>query len=190
MHVSVPIPLSVAALIAVGWLIWAIPFFLIRRGAGGATTVDRRARWGIVLEGVGFFLVWQPLWRIAMPGPGRFAGAVLAFAAAITLSWSSARRLGKQWRYDAGLRADHELIRSGAYAIVRHPIYTSMFCLLIATGLLLTTWVLLLAAMVFFVIGTEIRVRIEDRLLASRFGGEFDAYRRRVPAYIPFLRMG
>jgi protein-S-isoprenylcysteine O-methyltransferase Ste14 len=43
-------------------------------------------------------------------------------------------------------------------------------------------------AVVFIVAGTEVRVRIEDRLLASRFGAELESYRARVPAYIPFLR--
>ena len=39
-----------------------------------------------------------------------------------------------------------------------------------------------------FLAGTEIRVRVEDRLLAERFGEEFRRYRQRTPAYIPFLR--
>jgi protein-S-isoprenylcysteine O-methyltransferase Ste14 len=42
--------------------------------------------------------------------------------------------------------------------------------------------------MLLFAIGTEIRVRIEDRLLASRFGDQFLDYQRRVSAYIPFIR--
>jgi len=42
--------------------------------------------------------------------------------------------------------------------------------------------------MLVLIIGTEIRVRIEDRLLASRFGERFQDYQRSVPAYIPFLR--
>ena len=39
--------------------------------------------------------------------------------------------LGRQWRIDAGLNSDHELVQSGPYRIVRHPIYTSMLCLLL-----------------------------------------------------------
>jgi protein-S-isoprenylcysteine O-methyltransferase Ste14 len=63
-----------------------------------------------------------------------------------------------------------------------------MFAMLLGTGLLLTRLVFLALAVAFFVTGTEVRVRIEDRLLASRFGETFAEYRRRVPAYIPFLR--
>jgi protein-S-isoprenylcysteine O-methyltransferase Ste14 len=62
-----------------------------------------------------------------------------------------------------------------------------MLCMLIGTGLLLTRGPLLAIAIVFFIAGTEVRVRIEDRLLAERFGPAFDEYRRRVHAYVPLL---
>jgi protein-S-isoprenylcysteine O-methyltransferase Ste14 len=61
--------------------------------------------------------------------------------------------------------------------------------MLLGTGLLLATpLLLLLPSILLMAIGTEIRVRIEDKLLASQFGDEFLDYQRRVPAYIPFLK--
>ena len=63
-----------------------------------------------------------------------------------------------------------------------------MLSLLLGTGFLITPWPLVLAAVAVFVIGTEIRVRIEDGLLASRFGDEFRDYQRSVAAYIPLVR--
>ncbi|MGH9410365.1 MAG: methyltransferase family protein [Vicinamibacterales bacterium] len=180
-------PVSVAVLLAAGWCAWWIPFFLVKRGPS-AQTIDRRARWGIVLEAVGFAFVWaRPLWVAGHPA-WRVVGGAMAFALGALLSWTSARTLGRQWRFDAGLNADHRLVRSGAYRFVRHPIYTSMLCMLVGTGLLLTRLALLPVGIAFFLAGTEIRVRIEDRLLASRFGADFEAYRRGVPAYLPFLR--
>jgi protein-S-isoprenylcysteine O-methyltransferase Ste14 len=77
---------------------------------------------------------------------------------------------------------------SGPYRVVRHPIYTSMLCLLFGTGFMVTPLWLLLPAVIVFVVGTEIRIRIEDQLLASRFAERFREYQRSVPAYIPFLR--
>jgi protein-S-isoprenylcysteine O-methyltransferase Ste14 len=182
-------PVYVFGILIGGWLVWMIPFFLIRRGGGPrqAQKIDRRARWGILLEAAGYSLVWQmalwtrspSLWRVAL-------GAIFMTLAAV-LSWTSARTLGKQWRFDAGLNADHQLVQSGAYRFVRHPIYTSMLCMLLGTGFLFSRLWLLAAGTALFMIGTEIRVRIEDDLLASRFGEEFQAYKRRVAAYIPFL---
>jgi protein-S-isoprenylcysteine O-methyltransferase Ste14 len=63
-----------------------------------------------------------------------------------------------------------------------------MLCVLLATGFVVTPPPLFLLAIVVFVFGTEIRVRIEDKLLASQFGDTFEQYRRNVPAYIPFLK--
>jgi len=71
---------------------------------------------------------------------------------------------------------------------VRHPVYASMLGMLLATGFAWSSWPQLLAALVIFLVGTEIRVRAEDGLLAGRFGESFTAYRSRVRAYIPFLR--
>ena len=63
-----------------------------------------------------------------------------------------------------------------------------MLCILLGTGVLLTSLPLFLTSIVLFTVGTEIRVRVEDALLASRFGDQFRDYRRSVAAYIPFIR--
>lgn len=63
-----------------------------------------------------------------------------------------------------------------------------MLGMLLATGFAKTWWPLLVAGVVFFLIGTEIRVRAEERLLDERFGDEFKRYKATTAAYIPFLR--
>ena len=182
------------AVLGIGWFLWAVPFLLIRlkRNKSTPQQIDRRARWGIVLQGVAFFLVWYgPIGTHTSAGRGgawRIPLAVIFFVLADVLSWTSFRALGRQWRFDAGLNADHELVRSGMYKIIRHPIYLSMIALMLGTGFLRSSLPVLAVASVLSVIGTEIRVRVEDRLLASRFGEQFTAYQKRVPAYIPFVR--
>src|SRR5258706_6458491 len=106
--------------------------------------------------------------------------------ACVALAWSAARRLGKQWRFQAALSEDHELVQSGPYRIIRHPSYASMLGMLLATGLVWTWWPMFAGALVAFLIGTEIRVRAEERLLAERFRDSFTEYRSQVRAYIPF----
>ena len=175
-------------LVAAAWIIWMLPFALSRRSQPRAQQLDRRARWGIALVAISFAVLWQyqfwetslPIWRLTL--------GIILFILADVLSWTATRVLGKQWRVDAGLNAEHELVTQGPYRLVRHPIYTSVLCVLWATGFILLPLPLLLLATVPAVIGTEIRVRIEDGLLASRFGARFDDYRRNVAAYIPFVR--
>jgi protein-S-isoprenylcysteine O-methyltransferase Ste14 len=180
-------PLPLFALLAAGWTAWMIPFFLTH-GGGRAQTVDRRARWGIVIQGIGFAILWMNSHWVRSPSTPRIAASVTGLALGGVLSWTSARTLGRQWRFDAGLNPDHQLVQSGAYRVVRHPIYASMLCMLLGTGFLITPLPMLLLALCFFLVGLEIRVRIEDALLASRFGEAFRDYQRRVPAYLPFIR--
>jgi protein-S-isoprenylcysteine O-methyltransferase Ste14 len=63
-----------------------------------------------------------------------------------------------------------------------------MFGFLISTGILVAGWGPTLPASVVYFAGTEIRVRAEERLLEGRFGAQFDEYRSRVKAYLPFVR--
>jgi protein-S-isoprenylcysteine O-methyltransferase Ste14 len=181
-------PAYAYGILAAGWLIWLTPFLRARKTEQPAKQVDRRARWGIVLVGISYCLLWQGRFWERSPRPWQTALSVLFFALASLLSWTGARALGRQWRIDAGLSDDHQLITSGPYGFVRHPIYTSLLCVLLATGFLVTPLWLFLPAFLLFIIGTEIRVRIEDHLLASQFGDRFLEYQRRVPAYIPFLK--
>jgi protein-S-isoprenylcysteine O-methyltransferase Ste14 len=182
-------PIYVYIILVLAWFGWFSPFLLRRQSSGKPQQVNVRARWGITLEFVAFALLWQGRFWEREPQLWRLVIAILLLAAACLLSWTAVGALGRHWRMDAGLNADHQLVRSGPYAVVRHPIYTSMLCVLLGTGLIITPWVLFVAALIVFVAGTEIRVRTEDALLASRFGEEFTNYRRSVPAYIPWLRL-
>ncbi len=103
------------------------------------------------------------------------------------LSASAVRTLGKQWTYVARTIEGHELITQGPYQLVRNPIYLAMFGMMMAMGLSLTIWPVLLAAMVIFLIGTFVRIRSEEKLLRATFGAQFEEYARRVPAFLPGL---
>ena len=169
-------PLYAYVVILGGTAMWFTPFLLTRFNFKGAQTVDRRARWGIFLEFVAFTLLWQGSFWSRSPEDWQVAISALFMVLANLLSWSGARALGEQLRVDAAVGADHELIRSGPYRIVRHPIYASMLCLLFGIGVITVPLWLMKVALVLCINGTEIRVRVEDGLLASRFGEDFSKY--------------
>ena len=174
-------------IISVGVMVWFYPFVPAHRGTTSARVVNSRSRWGVLLQFLAFTLLWQgKFWERSLP-VWRAAVCVLLFALAAFLSWISSRALAGQLRVDAALGADHRLVRSGPYALVRNPIYTSMLLVLCAVAVVIARWKVFVAALLLFAVGTEIRVRIEERLLASHFGEEFQAYKRTVPAYLPFL---
>jgi protein-S-isoprenylcysteine O-methyltransferase Ste14 len=116
--------------------------------------------------------------------------------AAILLSLVSAwfavqaiRELGKQWSLQARVLEDHQLVTSGVYGMVRHPIYTAMLGMLIATGLVIGQLMPLGIGLVIFLGGTLIRIRLEERLLKAAFGKQFESWSEKVPALIPKLRL-
>jgi protein-S-isoprenylcysteine O-methyltransferase Ste14 len=173
------------------WILWSFAFLGPRKKAAGQQTVVTapKAKWGILLQMLGFGLVW------AYVRPAGFQKSVVSLAASmilapasVVLAWLAARQLGKQWRFQAALIQDHELVQTGPYGLVRHPIYASMLGMFLATGFGWTWWPMFTAGAVAYLAGTEIRVRAEDRLLEGHFKEAFTAYRSRVRAYIPGLR--
>lgn len=175
-------------ILAAGWIVWFLPFPHKRWNQGTPQRRDNRSRWGLLVQVVAYALIWQGAFWTRHPSSVRVALSVVFFVFAALLSWTATNALGRHLRFDAAVTADHELIRTGPYAIVRHPIYASMLAVLLGTGFMIAAPVRFLPALLIFLIGTEIRVRTEDNLLASHFGERFQAYRQEVPAYIPLVR--
>jgi protein-S-isoprenylcysteine O-methyltransferase Ste14 len=186
------------ALVLGGWLVVALVFVLRRRP--GATTEKRRdprSILGIVLQGAGFAIAWS--WRRGIgapfvPGSGS-AGVPLVtlliaglVAAGCWLLIGAVRVLGKQWSLAARVLEGHELITAGPFRLVRHPIYTGMMAMMLATGLAIGTWQGLIAASLLYVLGTTVRISSEERLMRAQFGRAYEEYASRVPALFPLLR--
>ncbi len=173
--------------------LFVIKAWTIRRQRDAEPTPDSGmktaplARLGIFLQGVGFFFSSLPGPRVERPHPPAVA-AIFLGPASVFLAYVAIKHLGKQWRIKAAVTDRHELVTSGPYRIVRHPIYASMFGLLLSNSFVNAGWISILAAIVIFIVGTEIRIHAEEGLLRAKFGDEFEAYRRRVAAYIPFVR--
>ncbi len=172
------------------WVLWLYPF-MRKRFTGPKRQSNVRAHrgdWGLALESAGIFCAWFWWPHTPVPGLARILASMLLAPVATVAGWLAVRRLGKQLRILAGLYPDHELIRTGPYAVVRHPVYTSLFLMMLATGLLFARWPMLLLGIALYIAGTEIRIHAEEGLLRARFGREFEEYQSKVPAYLPFVR--
>jgi protein-S-isoprenylcysteine O-methyltransferase Ste14 len=182
------VPAYAYLFLAAAWLLWFIPFPLNGWDSRPARRKDARARWGLLLQIVAYALLFATRFWLISPDNWRLGLSAVFFALAILLSSTAVRALGRHLRFDAALGPNHQLVSYGPYRILRHPIYSSMLCMLLGTGFLITPAPLLLVATFVFVVGTEVRVRIEDGLLESWFRDEFRRYRQSVSAYIPFVR--
>src|SRR4029453_11803615 len=94
--------------------------------------------------------------------------------------------LGRNWSGTVTIKQGHELITSGPYALVRHPIYTGLLLALLGSALALGDWrgflVLALAAGPFW-----LKLRLEERWMRRQFGDAYLEYARRVAALVPFV---
>lgn len=113
-------------------------------------------------------------------------GALLAVAGVAWAIWARLM-LGLNW---SGLvmqvKERHELVQTGPYAIVRHPIYTGILAAVLGTALTLgklASYLAVAAALVALLT----RVEIEERMMAAEFGEAHAAYRRRTRKLIPFV---
>jgi protein-S-isoprenylcysteine O-methyltransferase Ste14 len=112
-------------------------------------------------------------------------GVALMIAGASFAVWARFT-IGTNWSGDVTLKADHELIQRGPYALARHPIYTGLFTMLLGTALAFgqyETAVIFVVAVIVF----TIKMRAEERLMSEAFPDQYPEYRRRVKAIIPFL---
>ena len=191
-------PTLAFGVVMTSWFVFAGVFLVFLGKKPPSAPDSKRERTsiiGIALQGLGYAVVWSVHRQPFTPFVplGRFfeiASAVLTMALAIGSVWFvsiAVRTLGKQWSLAARVLEGHKLITSGPYSVVRNPIYTGMFGMLLATGLAICHWVGLLTAVIVFAIGTAVRVHSEEKLLRGAFGEEFEAYARKVPAVVPFL---
>ena len=189
-------------MVPVGWLqFWlfcglAILFFasliraMTKRTAESGSRREGKSRIGIILQSISFLFAGLSGARPSLPllSPAALAGALavlLLMGGALYLFAASSSALGKNWSFEARMRTDHQLIRNGPYARVRHPIYLGMLLFLLGLAVAFGHWLQLVVAVPLFLVGTSIRTRLEDRLLEGQFGKDFEDYARSTPALIP-----
>ena len=154
---------------------------------------DPRSITGVVLQGISFALVWaihRPYFTPLISGNQiveQLLGliAIVIAIGSVLFTTRAVKALGKVWSVTARVVEGHKLATHGPYAWVRHPIYTAMLGMLIATSLALTYLLVLIIAIALFMVGTIIRVRSEEKLLRETFGAAFDEYANRVAVIVP-----
>jgi protein-S-isoprenylcysteine O-methyltransferase len=129
----------------------------------------------------------------AVPGasldgiPGvRIAGIVL-FAAGLALRWYSIMHLGRFFTVNVAIAADHRLIDTGPYRLVRHPSYTGALAAFAGLGLCLANWVSLAVILLPVTLVFLRRIRVEEAALAEALGDSYRNYMRRTKRLIPAI---
>ena len=177
------------------WIAWVL-FWLVM--AIGAKRTQRReplgARLAYLLTAViGVLLIawhglpWAPLMNLRLwprSALTYWSGLALLVAGLAFAAWARVH-LGRNWSGTVTIKEDHELIRSGPYAYVRHPIYTGILTAVIGTAVCSAT---LRTALGLAIITAALIVksRTEERFMRKAFPGQYEKYCEEVPALIPF----
>ena len=182
-------PLWISGLLWIGFVVY---WSAAARGAAPAASAESAAsrqlhslllNAAIVLG----FLRFAPLDRRWLPERPWLAPAGLSLQlSGVALAVWARRHLGRNWSGAVQTKVDHQLVRSGPYRRVRHPIYTGMLAMIAGTALVSGEWHGLLA--VALMAGAYARkIPMEEQRMRETFGAEWDAWRRHSWALIPGL---
>ena len=178
------------------WLAWLIYW---RISAYGVKAVQRRESPAsraahIVPLVIGSVLLWMR----DIPGGGilfeRFlprsyaaywTGTALVVLGLAFSVWAR-MHLGRNWSGTVTVKQEHELVRGGPYARVRHPIYTGLLLAFIGTAIARGEWRGVLAVLIV-IAALWRKLRLEERWMSETFGDQYRDYRKHTAALIPFL---
>lgn len=167
-----------------------IVFWIYWLAAASRSKESVRSGWRTQLAGVttvGVFLIAGVLrgGSLAVHSVILATAGALLFACGITLAVWARLHLGRDWGMPMTQRAEPELVTSGPYRSVRHPIYSGLLAAMLGTALvnsLLGLIVVVLLVPYFYYCG-----RVEERNLATTFPQAYPEYRSRTKMLIPFL---
>jgi protein-S-isoprenylcysteine O-methyltransferase Ste14 len=175
----------------VGWVLFSVYWEVAAKGAAAAASSESKA-----LRGLHVFLANVALLLVIVPidGLGRLlpvsalimmAGLAVEAMGLVLAIWAR-RHLGRNWSGEITIKVDHQLIRSGPYGLLRHPIYSGLLAMYVGTALVTGEWLAIigLAAAAF---AYWRKIRLEEANLNVAFGAHYHAYRRETWALVPWL---
>ena len=186
-------PPALLLVFAIAWaglgLFWAAP----AKGPQSAEFKWYRPIRLLLLAGVFALLFWKAtavgvLGRRFVPDSPAvgIAGFIAALCGMGIASWSRIA-LGRYWSDKVILQTEHRLIRSGPYACMRHPLYSGILLGVLGTAMVVGEWRGLLAFCVLLA-NYAVKARREERILAERFGKDFETHLECTGFLLPRLR--
>jgi len=112
-------------------------------------------------------------------------GAAVMVAGLLFAVWAR-EHLGRNWSRSVTIKQDHELITSGPYAVVRHPIYTGILAGFLGTAIAISEVRGFIVLVLIFLI-LWAKLRMEEQWMRSEFGGTYASYAHRTAALVPYL---
>jgi protein-S-isoprenylcysteine O-methyltransferase Ste14 len=158
------------------------------RRARGPSLAERGglAKWLPAFVWVPYLVIWlRPGPEVTLPLPV-VVGLAVSLAGIAFAIWAAAT-LGRHFDVEVQVHRGHEVVRSGPYGIVRHPIYTGLAIHYLGACLATGNLVLIAGTLAVTIPSLYLRARAEEDLLRSELGEPYDRYARDVPMLVPFI---
>ncbi len=114
-----------------------------------------------------------------------WTGAAVTVAGLLFAVWAR-QHLAGNWSSEVTVKQDHELIATGPYAVVRHPIYTGILAGFLGSAIALSQVRGLIGFVLIFLVLWR-KLRMEEKWMRSEFGETYDTYAHRTAALVPYL---
>jgi protein-S-isoprenylcysteine O-methyltransferase Ste14 len=177
------------------WLVWGAYWWILSKDVKTATRREPLSSRLLHIVPLVFamLLLWIDHLPIPVLGDRFMPRAIWPFWVGVALTvgglffsvWARTH-IGKNWSGIVTLKQGHELIVSGPYAIVRHPIYTGLLLALVGSAVARGEWRGVLAVLIA-ALALWRKLRLEERWMREQFGVQYQAYSQRVSALIPWL---
>jgi protein-S-isoprenylcysteine O-methyltransferase Ste14 len=166
------------------WLYWLVAAFSIKRGR---RPWSRELRIRAVLIVVVIVLTRTGVWRGhgVHSDPLRAVIGLVFFVLGLGLAVWARLHIGRNWGTPMTQKNEPELVTSGPYRFVRHPIYSGVVLGGVATGVALSWFWLVPVAIagVYFTYSAT----VEERFLTEQFPDDYPAYKRGTKMLVPFV---
>lgn len=186
---------TISGLIILGcWIIFIA--YWIASAMRVKATAERQSRWSALVHRIplGFSYLLMANWHLPPPlnlsvtphADWALAMGDLVCVLGLFVTLWARWTLAGNWSSDVTFKQGHELIRTGPYRFVRHPIYTGILFMCLGTALVigqLGGWL----ALPLMTAAFWIKLRQEERLMLRHFPDQYPAYRKQVKALVPFV---
>jgi protein-S-isoprenylcysteine O-methyltransferase Ste14 len=170
------------------WIVWGFKTKAIQQREGMSSRLPYT-----LLNVAGFYLMFsgdvpQEFLRARLFSPSIWSNAlgIAITAAGIAFAMWARAYLGGNWSSSVTVKVDHQLIRTGPYRWVRHPIYTGMISALVGTAIV-RHQVRGVIAVALVYVGFKLKSKIEERTMTQTFGAQYEDYSRTTGAIVPRL---
>jgi protein-S-isoprenylcysteine O-methyltransferase Ste14 len=182
--------LQVNAFLWVAWLgYWYIAARFVNRAKASEGWLQRLAH--MLPMACGFYMIFQ--WgehrllptRLYKSLPAEYVGMALTIGGLLFTVWARVH-LGRYWSGIITVKEGHNLIRTGPYRFVRHPIYTG-FVLATLGSALVSGRLNAFVGFALVVVAILFKVGREEAVLRQEFGDEYRTFESEVAALVPFV---